>query len=109
MSRSLSLTVFTVVFAAVYILCFVNGWTLFRYYPLSGEITTLDLPRSAGPAMGWYAWIVQGFVAAVATTLLAIIIPKKYADKIWSGCAALGIALIIFYTLYYEWHWFQGK
>lgn len=107
MSKAFSLTVFTVVFAAVYILCFVNGWTLFRYYPLSGDFATQDLPRTAGPAMGWYAWILQGLSAALAITLLALAIPKKVVDKIWSGTAWFGVALIILFTLYYEWHWFQ--
>jgi len=109
MSRAFSLGVFAAVFAAVYIASFVNGWTLFRYYPLTGELTTQDLPRAAGPAMGWYAWIAQGLVAALIAALVAALLPRKLADRIWPGLGWFCIALVVLYTFYYEWHWFQGN
>lgn len=109
MKRAFPLTVFAVVFAAVYIICFVNGWTWLRYYPLTGEISTLDLPRTEGPAMGWYSWILQGFLAALAASVLALAVPQKLAQRIWPGIAWVGIVLISAYTFYYEWHWFRGE
>jgi hypothetical protein len=106
--RAFALAVFTGVFASVYLACFLNGWTLFRYYPLTGELTTLDLPRTAGPAMGWYAWIVQGFVVATVAGLLGWLLPEKWAGKIWSGVGGLSALAVFLVTFYVEWHWFQN-
>lgn len=109
MRKPFALAIFAAVFAAVYIASFVNAWTLFRYYPLTGEITTQDLPRTAGPAMGWYAWIVQGFVIALGAALVASLVPQRLTDRVWSGLGWLSAALVVLYTFYYEWHWFQGN
>lgn len=109
MSRSFPLSIFAIVFAGVYIYSFATGWTMFRYYPLIGEITTLDLPVTEGPAMGWYSWIAQGFVAGSIVALLALAVPRSLAERVWSGIAWAGIVLIIVYTFHYEWHWFQGR
>jgi hypothetical protein len=108
MRMAFVLAIFAGVFATVYFASFVNGWTLFRYYPLTGEFTTEDLPRSAGPAMGWYAWIVQGFAVAVLAALLALVLPGKLTNRVWSGLGWLLPVLVVLYTFYYEWHWFQG-
>lgn len=108
MSRSFPLIVFTAVFSVVYIAGFVNGWTLFRYYPLTGEISLQDLPRTSGPAMGWYAWIAQGFVVGLTAALIARIVPSKLAERVWSGFAWFVPFLVVLYTFYFEWHWFQG-
>ncbi len=109
MKRGLAVAVFTGVFAGVYLASFINGWTLFRYYPLTGELTTLDLPRTAGPAMGWYAWIVQGFAAAVLLAGLVLLLPRQWTDRAWPGLSGVVALLIIVYTFYVEWHWFQGS
>jgi hypothetical protein len=92
----------------VYLACFINGWTLFRYYPLTGAFTTQDLPRAAGPAMGWYAWIAQGMVAALAATLMAYLLPARWTRRLWSGLGGTAVVLVIVYTFVVEWHWFQS-
>jgi hypothetical protein len=97
------------VFSAVYLASFLNGWIWFRYYPLTGTITTADLPRTAGPAMGWYAWIVQGFVAGLAAALIARLLPQRIAERLWSGWTAVGTIAVLAATFYFEWHWFQGQ
>ena len=109
MRRAFAPALFTLVFATVYLFSFINGWTLFRYYPLTGQLTTLDLPRTAGPAMGWYSWIAQGFVAALALSLLASLLPSKLTDRVWSGLGWFGCGLLVLYTFYVEWHWFLGN
>lgn len=109
MNRSFSLHVFTVVFAIVYLAGFMNGWTEWRYYPLGGEISTVDLPRAAGPAMGWYSWIAQGLAAGVVAYIVSLIVPKRIGDKLWSGVLWFAPTVLVLYTFYYEWHWFQGK
>jgi len=106
MRKGFALAVFTAVFASVYLACFLNGWTLFRYYPLTGELTTQDLPRAAGPAMGWYAWIAQGFVAAAFAGLLVLLLPEKWTGRTWSGLGGFSALAVVVFTFYVEWHWF---
>ena len=106
MSRGFTLGVFAVVFAAVYFYGFATGWTLFRYYPLTGELTTADLPRTAGPAMGWYAWIVQGFLVAALASLLTLLVPQRWRERAWSGLGWFGALVVTVYIFYFEWHWF---
>ena len=107
MSTSFALKVFTAVLSVVYIFGFVSGWTEFRFYPLTGELSMQDLPRSAGPAMGWYSWIAQGLVAALVAAAVALAVPKRWADQLWSGFTWLVPIAVILYTFYFEWHWFQ--
>ena len=109
MKRGLALAVFGVVFAAVYFYSFATALTWFRYYPLTGDITTADLPRTAGPAMGWYAWIVQGFAAGLFAALLTLLIPPRLSERAWTGLGWFGALVIIVYTFYFEWHWFLGN
>lgn len=109
MRHPLALGAFAVVFSVVYLVGFLNGWIAFRYYPLDNTFSTVDLPRTAGPAMGWYAWIAQGFVAGLIAGLIAALIPRRVADRLWSGWAAVGIIAVVVATFYYEWHWFQGQ
>ncbi len=109
MSKPFALAVFAVVFATMYLLGFINAWTTFRYYPLIGEFTTQDLPKTNGPAMSWFAWIAQGLAAGLVAALIALIVPRKLADKLWFGVIWFVPTLLIVYTFYFEWHWFQGK
>ncbi len=108
MKKTLALAVFTGVFAAVYLASFLNSWTWFRYYPLTGQFTMADLPRTAGPAMGWYAWIAQGVLAAAVATLLVLMLPRRWTDRAWAGLGGFLALLVAMYTFYVEWHWFQG-
>lgn len=109
MKHPLALAVFAIVFSAVYLAGFLNGWITFRFYPLNNELSTADLPRTAGPAMGWYAWIVQGFVAGLIAALIARLVPQATAERLWPGLAGAGVALVVAATFYFEWHWFQGQ
>lgn len=109
MRNPIALGLFAISFTAVYFASFMNGWALFRFYPLTNTFTTADLPRTAGPAMGWYAWIVQGFVAGVVASFLAHLIPKSWANRVWSGWTAAGIISVAAFMFYVEWHWFVGK
>ncbi len=108
MRKAFALAVFAGVFASVYIASFLNSWTLFRYYPLTGQLTTEDLPRTAGPAMGWYAWIVQGFVVAAIAAAIALLLPRHLTDRAWPALGGLLSLLVVVYTFYVEWHWFVG-
>lgn len=106
MNRPFSLNVFTAVFAVVYLCAVVLGWTEFRFYPLTGALTTQDLPRSNGPAMGWYAWITQGFFSGLVAAAVSMIVPKHIGDKVWSGVLWAVPAALVAVTFFIEWHWF---
>src|SRR5262245_30181149 len=110
MTKPFPLIVFAAVFAAVYLYGFVAAWTEIRYYPLLGQISLEDLPRNAGPAMGWYSWIVQGFVGGLLAAIAALAVPRKVADHpaVWH-LLWIGPGLIVLITLYFEMHWFQGQ
>src|SRR5690606_25284416 len=82
MSKMFPFAVFTAVFAFVYYACFVFGYTPVRYYPLLGEIAAADLPRSAGPAMGWYTWIVIGAAAGLVAGVAAMLVPKGISERL---------------------------
>ena len=99
--------VFTGVFAFVYYACFVFAYTPVRFYPLTGEITTADLPRSAGPAMGWYTWIVIGFVAGSIAGLLAWLVPRSAGEKVWPHLSWIFPAAVAIWMLWVEKHWFM--
>jgi hypothetical protein len=106
MNTPFALKVFAGVASVVYIAAFINGYTPFRWYPLLGEASLGDLPRSAGPAMGWYAWVVLCAVAGAIAGAIALFIPKGLTERIGPTLGWVMPALVILYTLYYEWHWF---
>ena len=108
MFRPASLAAFAAVFACVYLLGFANGWTSFRFYPLNNLLTFADLPRSAGPAMGWYAWIVQGLIAGLLAGMAVAVVPQRWSERFGAGIAAVIVAILIVTTFVIEWHWFQG-
>ena len=106
MNRLFPLAIFAAVFATVYYACFVFAYTPVRFYPLLSQISSQDLPRSAGPAMGWYTWIVIGSVAGLVAAAVAYIVPKNAGEKagaVLSWAVPLAVALWI---LYVEKHWF---
>ena len=103
MSKYSSFLVFSIVASVVYVLAYDFGWQLFRYYPLVKEFHLDAQPKSAGPAMMYYGWMAT---AAIAGLVVAAIVPKRLAARLWSGLAwAVPVALIAF-TLFYEKHWF---
>ena len=106
MNRLYPLTVFTAVFSFVYFACFVFGFTPVRYYPLLKQISTRDLPLSAGPAMGWYTWIVMGFCAGVAAAVICLLVPRRLGEKISPVLSWLLPVGIIAWRLSVERHWF---
>ena len=106
MNRLFPLAVFATVFAVVYYGCFVFAFTPARFYPLIGEVSMQDLPRTAGPAMGWYTWIVIGSISALVASVVAYVVPKNAGEKfgaVLSWAAPLAVALWIRYV---EKHWF---
>jgi len=106
MNRLLPLGVFAGVFSFVYYLCFVLGYTPVRFYPLDNTITMQDLPRSAGPAMGWYTWIVIGAVAGLIAAVIAYVVPKNFSEKYGALLSWAIPGAVCIWILYVERHWF---
>jgi hypothetical protein len=106
MSRLLPLGVFAAVFAFIYYFCFVFAITPVRFYPLTYDITTQDLPRSAGPAMGWYTWIVIGAVSGAIAAAVTYMVPKNIGEKAGAVLSwAVPLAVVV-WMLWVEKHWF---
>ena len=82
MNTSFALKIFAVVAPVVYMGAFINGYTPVRWYPLLGEASMSDLPRSAGPAMGWYSWIVVCSTAGSVAGAIALVVPKSLTERI---------------------------
>ena len=112
MRRYAQFKVFSIVFGVVYTLCFYlqsvyplsPWWAPFRYYP-SIEEWHLERqpPETAGPAILWYAWLAEAFLASV---VIALVVPRKLADRVphasvWVLPAALIVAILV-----YEKRWF---
>src|SRR5579862_9412677 len=103
MTRHSSFAVFSIVATIVYALAYNFGWQLFRYYPLVYEFRLGPQPKEAGPAMMYYGWIAT---AAIAGLVAALVVPKSWAARLWSGWSWLVPLATVLFTLYYEKHWF---
>jgi hypothetical protein len=99
------LPVFSVAYAVIYLVAMYENLALVTYYPRLRQwfpLTVTDLPKSAGPGMFWYGWIVTAFLGAAAITLLALAVPERTLARIMSRAAwaaPLAVILIIVYLL----------
>jgi len=109
MNKIFPLAVFTAVFGLVYVACLVLGYTPVRYYPLTNEVTLQDLPRSAGPAMGWYTWIVIGAIAGLVAGVVALVVPKDLGERVAFGLSWIAPIGACVWIIFFEWHWFFGE
>jgi hypothetical protein len=100
--RHPSAKIFTLLFGAIYIVCFYVDISLFRYYP---EVGTFHwkMTADAGPAILWYGWIA---VAALASAAVALLVPTRWADRLWSGWVWLMPVISVVVILIYEVRWF---
>lgn len=104
MSRFFSARAFTLFFGIGYALTLIYNWALFRYYPLAGRFSLVDIPgRELGPAMSWYGWIAYALIIGLVG---AVVIPKKVADRIWIGVFWLLPLAMLAAGYYREQEWF---
>ena len=97
--------VFSAAFAAIYLAAMYDNLALLSYFPRTRQwywLTVTDLPRSAGPGMYWYGWLLTAFLGASALALLALALPKQplvRASRTLSWAVPLAVVVVIAYIL----------
>ena len=96
--------IFSMLFAVVYALCFYFNWPLFAYYPQVNEFhLSAQLQGQLGPPILWYGWIAA---AALASAVVAAVVPRSVAARLWPGLAWAVPGGVILAILIYEKRWF---
>ncbi len=95
-------TIFSIMFGIVYLAAFYYDLALFRYYPEVGQFHFLR-NDSLGGVILWYGWIAT---AALASAAIAFAVPRKMADRLWSGWAWIIPTAVVVVMLIYERRWF---
>lgn len=107
-----SFKVFSILFGVLYTTSFIlqsnspTTWLygIFRYYPAVSQWSIGRLPPDvAGPAILWYAWLAA---AAIASAAVALVVPKKLADRIPVSAVWMVPTLVVVGILFYERRWF---
>jgi hypothetical protein len=75
---------------------------LFRYYPETNAFYWTDHPED-GPAILWYGWLAT---AALVSIPLALIVPRRVADRLWNGLLWLVPVGSIVAIFIHESRWF---
>jgi hypothetical protein len=96
-------SIFSIVFGIVYTLAFFFSVAVFKYYPLVHEFHIANQPNTAGPPISWYGWIVTALLVSLP---LALLVPRRWADRLSPTWAGLIPAALIFLVLVYEKRWF---
>ena len=95
--------IFSLLFGAVYYACVYKvDWALFYYYPETNAFYLRAHPDD-GPAVLWYGWMAT---SALVSIPLALIVPRRIADRLWNGLlwlVPIGTVVAIFI---HESRWF---
>jgi hypothetical protein len=94
--------VFTVVFAAAYLVAVWKNYALFTYHPATGRLGAGVQRPGEGPAMYWYGWIATASLAGLVSGLAACLVPERLARKLWTGWSwlvPLCVVLVFCYLL----------
>ena len=62
-------TLFSAMFAVVYVVCVEMNLALFTYHPRLGQWDIGTVPARTGPAMYWFGWLASAGLAAALATL----------------------------------------
>ena len=86
-TRSISVfaTVFAVVYAVVYVVAIEQNYALITYHPVLNQFGLLVEEPKAEVAMYWYGWMATAGIAALAAGVIAALVPKSVAQRLWSG------------------------
>lgn len=95
-------TVFTVVYAVVYVIAVWKNYALFTYHPLAGSVALgVEKPQD-GPAMYWYGWMATAAIGAVIACAIASVVPERMAKRFsagWSWAVPIGVLIFFAYLL----------
>jgi hypothetical protein len=96
--------IFTMLFVVSYSLCFYYNWPLFSYYPQVKEFhLSAQLQNQLGPPILWYGWLAT---AALVGGVVAVVVPRQLARRLWPGLAWAVPGGVILAILIYEKRWF---
>lgn len=93
---------FSAFFGVAYALCFYFDVSLFKYYPQTNAMHLTHQPAAAGPPIAWYGWLAS---AAVISTVLALIVPRRVAER-WHELPWIVTVAVLAALLVYERRWF---
>jgi len=84
------------------------SWPLFTYFPAVDQWAWGLVPGSddLGPPMWWYGWIAAAVLVGLVFAAVAMLIPEKTTEKLWSK-AIFVVPLVMFvFLLNWEMSWF---
>jgi hypothetical protein len=95
--------VFSAAFAAIYVICMDNNLALVSYFPRTHAwywLTVTDLPKSAGPGMYWYGWLIVAALGAAALAALSLAVPARAMERVgavssWAVPTAAMLFLVV--------------
>jgi hypothetical protein len=93
--------VFSAVFAALYLAAMYWNLALVSYFPRTRQwyaLTVTGLPRSAGPGMYWYGWLLTSFFGAALAAALALALPAHAGTRV-ARSASWGVPFAVIATL----------
>jgi hypothetical protein len=96
-------SIFSILFGIVYTLAFFFNTAVFKYYPLVRQFHIVDQAKAAGPPISWYGWLATALLVSLP---VALIVPRRWADRLSPTWAGLIPAALIFLVLIYEKRWF---
>jgi hypothetical protein len=99
-----SFKIFSIVFGIFYAAVFFSLWAPFRYYPQTGTFHLDVQGPDAGPPILWYGWVTSAFVASA---VVALIVPRRFADRLPPAFSWLVPLITILVIFIHERHWFQ--
>jgi hypothetical protein len=95
-------TLFSLVAVPAYTVCYYFNLPLFFYYPGPGRFS-FAAEAGSGFAILWYGWVAS---AALAGTLAALAIPRRWSDRVPLDFTWMALIAAIFAVLLYEKRWF---
>ncbi len=104
MKLSRALPVFSIAFAALYVVAMYYNLPLATYYP-AARVWGLLLPNpptAPGVAMYWYGWLGTAGIGAALVAFAASFVPERKAAALWgvlSWLVPVAMILVLFYLL----------